>query len=127
MAIEQRFFKLLKYSNELARKKTYLNREDPEAFDTLFKFLVTIAINFHYSEKQQYIDLAKAFLDNQITVDNFSYSFMLIYGGISEKLEQMKRTELLELANFLNKTDRSILNDGLLEPIYNAQILLLDL
>ena len=38
---------------------------------------------------------------NQITSDNFSYSFLDIYQGISRKLGQMKRTESLELASFL--------------------------
>jgi hypothetical protein len=110
MSMEQRFFKLLKYSNELKRNNKYLDKEDPEAFDTLLKFLVTIAENFHYSEKHEYINLAKDFLDNKITADNFSHSFMAIYEGIGEKLGQMKREESLELANFGNKTDRCGLN-----------------
>ena len=107
---QQNFFKLLKYSNELKRNNKYLDKEDPEAFDTLLKFLVTIAENFHYSEKHEYINLAKDFLDNQITADDFSRSFMAIYEGIGEKLGQMKREESVELANFLNKTDRYGLN-----------------
>jgi hypothetical protein len=119
MSMEQRFFKLLKYSNELKRNNKYLGREDPEAFRTLFKFLVTIEDNFHYLEKQEYLNLAKDFLDNKITADDFSYSFMAIYEGISEKVAQMKREESLELANFLNKTDRSELHELLL-PIYGA-------
>ena len=80
---QQNFFKLLKYSNELKRNNKYLNNEDPEAFDTLLNFLVRIEDNLHYSEKQEYIELAKDFLDDQITADDFSYSFMAIYGGIS--------------------------------------------
>jgi hypothetical protein len=102
MSMEQRFFKLLKYSNELKRNNKYLGREDPEAFRTLFKFLVTIEDNFHYLEKQEYLNLAKDFLGNKITADDFSYSFMAIYEGIREKLDQMEREESLELANFLN-------------------------
>ena len=72
MSMEQRFFKLLKYSNKLKRNNKYLDKQDPEAFDTLLKFLVIIADNFHYSEKHEYINLAKDFLDNKITADNFS-------------------------------------------------------
>ena len=98
---QQNFFKLLKYSNELKRNNKYLDKEDPEAFDTLLKFLVRIEDNLHYSEKQEYIELAKDFLADQITADDFSYSFMAIYEGINKKLGQMKRTESLELANFL--------------------------
>ena len=119
MSMKQRFFKLLKYSNKLKRNNKYLDKEDPEAFDTLLKFLVTIAENFHYSEKHEYINLAKDFLDNKITADNFSYSFMAIYEGIGEKLDQMKREESLELANFVNKTDRCGLN-RLLARIYGS-------
>jgi hypothetical protein len=116
---QQKFFKLLKYSNELKRNNKYLDKEDPEAFDTLLKFLVIIAENFHYSEKHEYINLAKDFLDDQITADDFSYSFMAIYQGISRKLGQMKRAESLELANFLHKTDRCGLN-RLLARIYGS-------
>ena len=46
---QQNFFKLLKYSNELKIDNKYLDKEDPEAFDTLLKFLVRIENNLHYS------------------------------------------------------------------------------
>jgi hypothetical protein len=52
-------------------------------------------------KKQEYIELAKDFLADQITADDFSYSFMAIYEGISKKLGQMQENESLELANFL--------------------------
>ncbi len=98
---QQHFLKLLKYSNELKKKNKSLKNEDPEAFEVFLDFLVRIEINFHYLEKQEYISLAKDFLDDQITADEFSYSFMAIYGGIGQKLGQMKRAESVELANFL--------------------------
>ena len=98
---QQNFFKLLKYSNELKRNNKDLSKQDSEAFDILLKFLVIIEDNFHYSEKHEYINLAKDFLADQITADDFSYSFMAIYEGITRKVGQMKRTESLELANFL--------------------------
>jgi len=119
MSMEQKFFKLLAYSNELKKTNKYLQKEDPEAFQVLLKFLVTIEENFHYSEKHEYINLAKDFLDDQITTDDFSRSFMAIYEGIGEKLGQMKREESVELANFLNKTDRCRLN-RLLASIYGS-------
>ena len=115
---QQNFFKLLKYSNELKRNNKYLDKEDPEAFDTLLKFLVRIEDNLHYSEKQEYIELAKDFLADQITADDFSYSFMAIYEGIVEKLGQMKIKESLELANFL-KSSRPELGK-LLARIYGS-------
>ena len=80
---------------------------------------MAIAENFHYSEKHEYINLAKDFLDNKITADDFSYAFMGIYEGIGDKLDQMKREESLELANFVNKTDRCGLN-RLLAGIYGS-------
>jgi hypothetical protein len=98
---QQKFFKLLKYSNELRRNNKFLNKQDPEAFRTLLNFLVTIENNLQYSEKHEYIELAKDFLTDQITADDFSYSFMAIYEGISGKLGQMKKDESLDLANFL--------------------------
>ena len=115
---QQNFFKLLKYSNELKRNNKYLDKEDPEAFDTLLKFLVRIEDNLHYSEKQEYIELAKDFLADQITADDFSYSFMAIYEGIGGKLDQMKIKESLELANFL-KSSRPELGE-LLARIYGS-------
>ena len=115
---QQNFFKLLKYSNELKINNKYLDKEDPEAFDTLLKFLVRIEDNLHYSEKQEYIELAKDFLADQITADDFSYSFLAIYEGIGKKLGQMKRKESLELVNFL-KSSRPQLGK-LLARIYGS-------
>jgi hypothetical protein len=103
---QQNFFKLLKYSNKLKINNKYLSKQDPEAFDTLLKFLVIIENNFHYSEKHEYINLAKDFLADQITADDFSYAFLGIYEGIGKKLNQMTIKESVELANFINKTDR---------------------
>ena len=119
MKDQQKFFKLLKYSNILKRNNKYLSKEDPEAFDTLLKFLVIIEENLHYSEKDEYIDLAKDFLDNKITADDFSYSFMAIYEGIGEELNQMTIEESVELVNFLNKTEEDGLNK-LLSRIYGC-------
>ena len=115
---EQKFFKLLKYSNELRKNKKSLLKKDPEVFDVFLHFLVRIERNLHYSEKQEYIELARDFLTDQITADDFSYSFMAIYGGIGQKLGQMKRAESLELANFLNPS-RPELGD-LLARIYGS-------
>jgi hypothetical protein len=115
---QQKFFKLLKYSNELKKNKKSLRKKDFEAFNVLLNFSVRIERNLHYSEKQEYIELAKDFLTDQITADDFSYSFMAIYEGISRKLGQMKRNESLELANFL-KPSRPELGD-LLAHIYGS-------
>ncbi|MCI5119574.1 MAG: hypothetical protein D3913_16880, partial [Candidatus Electrothrix sp. LOE1_4_5] len=114
---QQHFLKLLKYSNELKKNKS-LKNEDPEVFDVFLDFLVRIERNLHYLEKQEYINLAKDFLDDQITADDFSYSFMAIYGGIGQKLGQMKRAESVELANFLEPS-RPELGD-LLARIYGS-------
>ena len=115
---QQKFFKLLKYSNELEKNKKSLRKKDFEAFNVLLNFSVTIENNLHYSEKQEYIELSKDFLTDQITADDFSYSFMAIYEGIGRKLGQMKRNESLELANFL-KPSRPKLGD-LLARIYGS-------
>jgi hypothetical protein len=115
---QQKFFKLLKYSNELKKNKKSLLKENPEVFDVLLDFLVIIEINLHYLEKQEYIELAKDFLADEITADDFSYSFMAIYEGINRKLGQMKRNESLDLANFL-KSSQPELGD-LLARIYGS-------
>ena len=99
---EQNFFKLLEYSNQLKRNKDRLKTKDFEAFKTLLGFLVKIENNLHYSEKQEYIDLVKDFLDDKITADDFSYSFMAIYEGINKICSKMQREESPELASLLN-------------------------
>ena len=115
---QQNFFKLLQYSNELKKNKKSLRKKDPEAFNVFLHFLVRIERNLHYSEKQEYIQLAKDFLADQITADDFSYAFMAIYEGIGQKLGQMEKDESLELANFL-KPSRPELGD-LLARIYGS-------
>lgn len=115
---EQEFFKLLKYSNELKKNKGSLSDKDDQAFKLLIHFLAIIETNFHYLEKQEYIELAKDFLTDQITADDFSYSFMAIYEGINRKVTQMERNESLELANFL-KPNRDKLGE-LLARIYGS-------
>ena len=114
----QKFWKLLKDSNELKKNKESLRKKDSESFNLLLNFLVRIENNLHYSEKQEYINLAKYFLDDQITADDFSYSFMAIYEGISQKLGSMRRAESVELANFLEPS-RPELGD-LLARIYGS-------
>jgi hypothetical protein len=115
---QEKFFKLLKYSNELKKNKKSLLKENPEVFDVLLDFLVRIEINLHYLEKQEYVELAKDFLADEITADDFSYSFIAIYEGINRKLGQMKRNESLDLANFL-KSSQPELGD-LLARIYGS-------
>lgn len=95
-----------------------MDKEDPEAFDPLLKFLVRIEDNLNYSEKQEYIELAKDFLADQTTADDFSYSFMAIYQVIGQKLGQMKIKESLKWVNFL-KSSRPELGE-LLASIYGS-------
>lgn len=83
------FFKLLADSNELRKKNKLLEEENPEAFQVLLDFLVAIEENLHYSEKDESINIAKDFLADQITAEDFSYSFIAIYEGINKKLRLM--------------------------------------
>ena len=112
---EKKIFSLLKQSNELKKNKNSL---DPEASDMLLDFLVTIENNLHFSERREYIDLAKDFLADQITADDFLRAFMGIYEGITREVAQMEKDESLELTNFL-KTSQSELGD-LLSQIYGT-------
>ena len=118
---EKKFFSLLRQSNELKKNKDSL---DPEVSDMLLDFLVTIENNYHFSERQEYIDLAKDFLADQITADDFSSAFMGIYEGIDREVAQMEKDESLELTNFLKTSQselasQSKLGDLLLE-IYDT-------
>lgn len=86
----------------------------------LLDSMETIRNNFHFSERQEYIDLAKDFLADQITADDFSSDFMGIYQGIEREVAQMEKDESLELTNFLKTSQLTSkltieLNDLLLQ------------
>ena len=98
---------LLRQLNELENTETLtliagrIPSLDPEESDMLLDSLETIRNNFHFSERQEYIDLAKDFLADQITADDFSSDFISIYKGIDQEIAQMEKDESLELTNFL--------------------------
>jgi hypothetical protein len=104
---EKKFFNLLRQLNELENTETLtliagrIPSLDPEESDMLLDSLETIRNNFHFSERQEYIDLAKDFLADQITADDFSSDFISIYKGIDQEIAQMEKDESLELTNFL--------------------------
>lgn len=87
-----------------------MNNEDPKAFDILLNFRVRIEDNSHYSEKQEYIQLLNEFLADQISADDFLYSFLAIYEGINNKLRQMEINESLELGDFLKSSRPQLCN-----------------
>ena len=110
---EKKFFSLLSQLNELKKNKKAetpiliagrIPSFDPEASDMLFDSMNTIRNNFHFSERQEYIDLAKDFLADQITADDFSSDFISIYKGIDQEIAQMEKDESLELTNFLKNS-----------------------
>ena len=66
---EKKFFSLLRPLNELEKNTETptliagrIPSLDPEESDMLLDSLETIRNNFHFSERQEYIDLAKDFL-----------------------------------------------------------------
>lgn len=120
------FLKLLAKSNQLRKNKKLLRKEYPEEDKKLVKFLATIEENFHYSEKQEYINLAKEFLENQITAEEFSYSFQAIFEGIGKKLGRMIRDESSDLTNFLSKNRRSEFGELLLRAYGSCESFSLD-
>ena len=115
---QQQFFKLLKYSNELKQNNDHLETKDFESFKILLTFLARIEHNLHYSEKDEYLDLIKDFLTDKITADDFTYSFMAIYEGVTRICRKMQREESPELASFL-KPCRSELGK-LISKIYGS-------
>ena len=72
----------------------------------------TIRNNFHFSERQEYIDLAKDFLADQMTADDFSYAFMGIYERITREVGQMEEDESLELVNFLKPEESMVVSQS---------------
>ena len=127
---EKNFFSLLRQLNGLENTETptliagRIPSLDPEESDMLLDSLETIRNNFHFSERREYIDLAKDFLADQITADDFSSGFMSIYKGIDREVDQMEKDESLELTNFLKTSQLTSkltieLND-LLSQIYGT-------
>ena len=124
---EKKFYSLLRQFNEFQKNKNAetppliagrIPSFNPEESDMLLASMETIRNNFHFSERREYTDLAKDFLADQITADDFSFSFIGIYDGIEQEVAQMEKDESLELTNFL-KTSQFELTDLLLQ-IYST-------
>ena len=108
---EKEFFSLLRQSNSLDLEASGIELKKNKK---LLDFSIAVTNYFHFSERREYIDLAKDFLADQITADDFSCGFMGIYEGIDKEIAQMEKDESLELTNFL-KTSQPELNDLLLQ------------
>ena len=115
---EKKFFRLLRQFNEMKKNPETpiliagrIPCLEPEESDILldpinFRYFLrnvnrTIEDNFHFSEREEYINLAKDFLADQMTADDFSGAFIGTYKGIDEEVAQMIKDESLELVNFL--------------------------
>ena len=117
---EKKFFRLLRQSNEMEKNPETpiliavgIPCSEPEESDIfladqmtadryiLLDSIRTIEDNFHFSEREEYINLAKDFLADQMTADDFSGAFIGTYKGIDEEVAQMIKDESLELVNFL--------------------------
>jgi len=130
---KKNFFSLLRRFNEIEKNKNTetptsidgrIPSLDPEESVMFLDYMKTIRNSFHFSERQEYIDLAKDFLADQITADDFSSDFMSIYKGIDREVDQMEKDESLELTNFLKTSQLTSkltieLND-LLSQIYGT-------
>ena len=120
---EKNFFSLLRQLNELENTETptliagRIPSLDPEESDMLLDSLETIRNNFHFSERREYVDLAKDFLADQITADDFSSAFMGIYEGIEQQVAQMEKDESLELTNFLKTSQSELASQSKLEDL----------
>ena len=117
---EEKFFRMLRQSNEMEKDPETpiliavgIPCSEPEESDIfladqmtadryiLLDSIRTIEDNFHFSEREEYINLAKDFLADQMTADDFSGAFIGTYKGIDEEFAQMIKDESLELVNFL--------------------------
>ena len=115
---EKKFFRLLRQYNEMEKNPETpiliagrIPCLEPEESDILldpinFRYFLrnvnrTIEDNFHFSEREEYINLAKDFLADQMTADDFLGAFIGTYKGIDEEVAQMIKDESLELVNFL--------------------------
>lgn len=114
------FFNLLALANKLKKEKKLFQVENPNEFQLFLKFKKTVSNNLHFSEKNEYINLSKAFLENTIDSENFTYSFIAIYEGIDQKLSKMLNAEVSELENYLIKNDKYENLNKLLLEIYGS-------
>lgn len=104
--MKEKFFELLKTSNEFKKNKKFLIKENPEAFQLFLKFSIIIEENFHYSKRQQYLELANDFLTEKITAENFAICFLNLYEKLNQQLSRMKENEDSDLAKFLYKVEK---------------------
>ena len=109
---EKKFFRLLRQSNEMEKNPETpiliagrIPCLEPEESDILLDSIRTIEDNFHFSEREEYINLAKYFLADQMTADDFSGAFIGTYKGIDEenkldplilKISTPRESDLLE-------------------------------
>ena len=117
---EKKFFRMLRQSNEMEKDPETpiliaagIPCSEPEESDIfladqmtadryiLLDSIRTIEDNFHFSEREEYINLAKDFLADQMTADGFLGAFIGTYEGIGEEFARMIKDESLELVNFL--------------------------
>ena len=128
---EKKFFRLLRQFNEMKKNPETpiliagrIPCLDPEESDILLDSIRTIEDNFHFSEREEYINLAKDFLADQMTADDFSYAFMRTYEGITREVAQMRDDESLELVNFLKPEESMVISQSelgdLLSKIYGT-------
>jgi hypothetical protein len=80
--------------------------------------LLVIQGNLNFSKAKQYFQLAKKFLNNQINGDNFSNSYLTLYGGTDFEVAAMCDQESLNLAYFL-KPNPCMVRD-LFEEVFNS-------
>lgn len=100
----EEFANLMKLSNELAKNNKSLFKENREEYYKLVKFSAKMETNFHIEYKNDYIELLDSFLNDKITVEVFSLSFMAQYETINKILEEIQqnfKTNLDQLANLL--------------------------
>jgi len=111
---EKEFFSLLRQSNSLDLGASDF---DLKKNKKLLDFSSAIRNNFHFSERQEYIDLAKDFLADQKSAEDFCLSFMAIYEGIGDEVAQMQKDESLELTNFLKTSQSELASQSKLEDL----------
>ena len=77
---EKEFFSLLRQSNSLDLEASGIELKKNKK---LLDFSIAVTNYFHFSERREYIDLAKDFLADQITADDFSFAFSKSFSYIS--------------------------------------------
>ena len=98
--MEKKFFKLLKYEQELEKKGKFLAKEDEPEYIELIKYRVSILDHIKHEKKNQYILYLNLFANGKINVNKYIFKLFELENRNEKKaknfendIEKLKKFE----------------------------------